>query len=196
MKFVNENDGTASGILKARKQYDRWVLSQKPKAFNATTENAFTLANREIRNALNNILERKAPNVGVKSQLAKQSSLYKAMENLTPKAAEEANTAIGRIVQNIGKAIGIRNTAMQQLAGVIGLGGIAAGSAAFAGPAAAIGVPSFLIYKAGKFIMKPEVKNAMSKVLRQVESKLKYSTNPTEIKTLTEANNELKKYLK
>ena len=64
-KFIGESSGDAKGILQARKNYDAWVLSQKPKAFDVAADNAFTLANKEIRNTFNTILEEKAPNIGV-----------------------------------------------------------------------------------------------------------------------------------
>lgn len=191
-KFVNENPGTAEGIFKARKDFDAWVLSQKPKAFDAKAENAFTAANREIRNSMNDILEEKAPNIAFKQRLSQQHAIYNALDNLAPKAAEEANSAFGRLVQKIGKTIGIRNTAMQQAAGVLGLGGLAAGSAAFAGPAAMIGIPSFIVYKGSKALMSPEARNFLAKSLRQIERAAKVSTDSIEIKALNDLQGEVR----
>ena len=168
-KFVNENEGTGAGILKARKEYDQWVLSQKPKAFDATAENAFTLANREIRNTFNTILDSKAPNLEIKQSLQKQSALFNALDSITPKAAEEANTAIGRFLQNAGKILGTKNKAVQIAAATAGIGGL--GAAATFAPAVAIaGVPTILLYQGGKLLLKPEVRLAVAKVLREIES--------------------------
>ena len=168
-KFISENEGTGSGVLKARKQYDEWVLSQKPKAFDATAENAFTLANREIRKTMNDMLDSKAPDLEIKESLKKQSALYSALENITPKAAEEANTAIGRFFQRAKAVIGTRNETFNTAAAALGLGGIAAGSIAFAAPAAAVGVPALFIYQGGKLLLRPEVRSALAKALREVE---------------------------
>ena len=167
-KFIEQNEGKASGILKARKDYDNWVLSQKPKAFDAASENAFTLANREIRTALNDLLDAKAPNLDVKASLKKQSTLYSALDNIGVKAAEEANTAFGRFLQSVGSVLGTKNKAVQILAATVGIGGLGAAST-FAPVAAGVLVPSILIYKGGQLLLKPEVKNALAKVLREIE---------------------------
>jgi hypothetical protein len=194
-KIISENTGDVSGLLKARKQFDNWVLSQKPKAFDATAENAFSLANREIRNSLNDLLDSKIPNVKLKEKLATQHQLMNAMDNIAPKAAQEANTSIGRAFQKAKGIIGTRNEAFNTAAAGLGLGGIAAGSAAFTGPAAAIGIPAFLIYKAGKIVVKPEFRQAAGKMLKTIGETLQKTTNPVEIKALNEANSVLKRYL-
>ena len=78
ISLIEENKGSGSGVLKARKAYDAWVKSQKPKVFSAETENAFSIANREIRQTLNTILDEKAVSVSVKEELKSQSNLFNA----------------------------------------------------------------------------------------------------------------------
>lgn len=193
-KIINESSGTAEGILSARKKFDSWVKSQKPNVFDAKSEGALTIANREIRNVFNDMLERKAPNVGVKDSLSKQSALYTALENIAPKAAEEADSAIGRAMQSIGKVLGTKNKAVQATAAAVGIGGLGA-AATFAPIVAGAGIPVYLVYKAGKFVFKPEVRKAVANVLKEIESKTKTLTDPIQIKELNKANEELKKYL-
>lgn len=164
-KFVIENKGSGSGILKARKDYDSWVKSQKPKAFDATTENAFSLANKEIRDTLNSILERKAPNLEIRSRLKEQSSLFEAMKTISPKAALESNTALGRSLQKVGNVLGVKNKAVQAAAAVAGIGGLGA-AATFAPAVAAVGVPSYLLYKGTKALLKPSVRKTTGKILK------------------------------
>lgn len=163
-KFVEQNEGKGSGILKARKEYDSWVLDQKPKAFDAKAENAFTMANKEVRDTLNTILDENATNLGVKDSLRKQFSLYRAMENIAPKAADEANTVFGRTLQKIGKTLGTRNKLVQTLAAATGVGVFGA-SAAYALPLTIATGLGFLTYKAGKLVMKPEVRIAIARLL-------------------------------
>jgi len=165
-QLVDSNTGTGSGILKARKEFDAWVLSQKPKAFDATAENAFTLANREVRKTFNELLDEKAIDVGVKESLSKQSALYNAMDNIAPKAAQEADTAIGRAFNNMAKTVGIKNKAVQQIAAIAGIGGL--GAAATFAPAVAIGGGlTFLGYKGAKLLMKPQIRVVLGKLLKQ-----------------------------
>lgn len=165
-QLVDANAGSGSGLLKARKEFDAWVLSQKPKAFDATAENAFTLANREVRKTFNTLLDEKAVDVGVKESLAKQSALYNAMDNIAPKAAQEADTAIARAFNNMAKAVGIKNKAVQQIATIAGIGGL--GAAATFAPAVAVGGGlAFLGYKGAKLLMKPEIRVQLGKLLQK-----------------------------
>lgn len=184
-KFINENSGSGSGVLKARKDYDAWVLSQKPKVFDSTAENAFTVANNAVRETLNTILDEKAVNLGIKDSLRRQSMLYRAMDNIAPKAAEEANTKFGRMMQNVGKTIGTKNKIVQAVAAAAGIGGLGA-AATFAPAAAVIGGSSILAYKAGKFVLKPEVRINLGKLLQQFGKSL----NPTDRATIQELLND------
>ena len=171
-KIVNENQGKGSGLLKARKEYDAWVLSQKPKAFDAKAENAFTTANGAIRDTLNTLLDEKATNLGIKDSLKKQFSLFRAMENIAPKAAQEANTPILRAFEKVGKVLGVKNRLVQAVATAVGIGGLGA-AATFAPAVAVLSGTGFVIYQGGKLIMKPEVRIALGKLLQESGSLLK-----------------------
>lgn len=181
-KFIQENEGKGSGLLKARKEYDSWVLSQKPKAFDAKSENAFTIANKTIRDTMNTILDENATNLGIKDSLAKQSSLYRAMENIAPKAAQEANTPLLRAFDNVGKILGVKSRLVQAVATAVGIGGLGA-AATFAPAVATLGGVGFIIYKAGKLVMKPEVRIALGKLLQESGKLL----NPADRKILQDA---------
>lgn len=183
-KIIQENEGKGSGLLKARKQYDKWVLTQKPKAFDANSENAFTIANRAIRDTLNTTLDENAVNLGVKDSLQRQSSLYNAMENIAPKAAAEANTPILRAFERVGKVIGVKNRLVQAVATAVGIGGLGA-AATFAPAVATLGGVGFIIYKAGKLVMKPETRIALGKLLQTSGNLI----NPADRKILEEALN-------
>ena len=165
-KFVNENKGMGSGILKARKEYDAWVLSQKPKVFDATSDNAFTVANRSVRNTLNDVLDEGAVNLGVKDSLRRQSSLFNAMENVAEKAALEANTPLLRAFDKIGKILGVKSRLVQAVATAVGIGGLGA-AATFAPAVAVLGGVGFIIYQGGRLIMRPEVRIAFGRLLQE-----------------------------
>lgn len=170
-QIIRQNEETGKGLLKAKKEYDIWVKRFKPNAFDAKAESAFTESNREIRNAFKDLLEERAPTLGIKKSLKKQSSLYNALDNLTPKAAIEADTAIGRGFQRIGKVLGTKNKVVQGVAAAAGIGGLGA-AATFAPLVAVTGIPVFLIYKGGKLVLKPQVRTAIGKILNQTGSKL------------------------
>lgn len=165
-KFINQNDGKGSGLLKARKEYDQWVLQQRPKAFDAKAENAFSLANNAIRDAMNTTLDENATNLGVKDSLNKQFALYRAMDNIAPKAAEEANTVFGRTLQKIGKTLGTRNKLVQTLAAATGIGVFGA-AAAYALPLTIGTGAGFLVYQGGKLLMRPGVRTAIGQLLKE-----------------------------
>lgn len=165
-KFIAKNEGKGSGLLKARKEYDQWVLSQKPKAFDAKAENAFTIANTAVRNVLNTTLDENAINLGVKDSRKKQSALYRAMDNVAPKAAQEANTIFGRTLQRIGNMLGTRNQLVQTLAAATGIGVFGA-AAAYALPLTIASTAGFLVYRGGKLLMKPGVRTAIGNLLQK-----------------------------
>ena len=164
-KFVDSNKASGSGLLKARKEFDAWVKSQKPKVFDAKAENAFTIANDKVRQTLNTILDEKAINLGIKDSLSKQSSLFTAMSNIGPKAAIEANTPLYRALGRIGTILGVKSRLVQGIAAAVGIGGLGA-AATFAPPVAILGGIGFITYKAGKLIMSPQVRIALGKLLQ------------------------------
>ncbi len=165
---LDRQPGKGTGILEARKQYDIRVKEFKPTAFDPATESAFTTVNRIIRQTTNDFLAEKAPSVGVKESLARQSALYRAMDHIAPKAATEANTAWQRLIQNTGTMLGIKNKAVQGAATVVGVGGLGA-AAAFAPFVAGGLVGGYFIFKAGKFIASPKLRSAAAATIRLLE---------------------------
>lgn len=165
-ELVNSNSANGSGILKARKQFDNWVKTQKPKVFDAKAENAFTIANERIRQTLNAVLDENAINLGVKDSLTRQSSLFRAMTNIGPKAAIEANSPLYRVLERVGRVLGIKSRAVQGIAAAVGIGGLGA-AATFAPAVAVLGGIGFITYKAGKLVMSPQVRIALGRLLKE-----------------------------
>jgi len=107
MTLFQSSNGTAADLLRTRRQFDRWVSSQKgDAAFDAERLNALNLSVRQVRATLNDFLDGVAPNQQVKESLKTQSRLYYAMDNIQDKAAAEASTMVGRLMQNIHRATG------------------------------------------------------------------------------------------
>jgi hypothetical protein len=90
------SDVTALDVLEARQKLDAWIQSLKgSNIFDPATENAMSIALRSIRQGANKLIADKAPGVAVKDALAKQSSLYDALDNIAAKGTKDIGT--GRI---------------------------------------------------------------------------------------------------
>ena len=107
-QLVDKNPWKASWLLTSRKELDTWIKSQKPNVFAWDKESALTIAVKEVRTAANNLADEKAVNVSLKTLLKRQSNLFRALENTAPKAAKEASTKIGRLMQKVQKVTWIK----------------------------------------------------------------------------------------
>lgn len=175
-EFVDANPATPSGLLEARKQFDKFVQAGKPKIFDQNIENGISAANSVIRNTTNDFISQAVPDAAVKASLARQSSMYRALDNIAPKAAKEASTAISRFGQKLDKAIPIKNAVTRHIiegSGLIGLAG--AGAIAPVGTAATIGVGGGL-YGLGKLAAAPTTRKAIGNALKASGLALDYGT--------------------
>lgn len=99
-----QGDITANDVLDARQSLDRWMNNQKGGSiFDPAKETAVSTGLRIVRQGANDLLSSVAEDVPVKELLKKQSLLYDAIDNIAPKAAKEAGSTIGRVVQTIKK---------------------------------------------------------------------------------------------
>lgn len=101
--LVKQHGYTPSGLLDARKALDQWMGSQKGNVFNPTTESAVSTALRAVRQGGNDFIASKVKDVPVKDMLEHQSNLYRAIDNIAPKAAKEAGSKLGRFTGFIKK---------------------------------------------------------------------------------------------
>lgn len=195
-KLITESDGTAAGMLRARRAFDKWVLSQSTqrKAF-GDLDSAFSIGVREIRNKMNDLTDmavgkhiQRTGSVGlpkVKEQLTRQSQMFKALENIAPKAADEHAWAIGRAMQNALKVlpVGAAEKAKREIGLLFGIG--AFGASAYFAPYLAVPVGVGITgYLGGKLVMSAGAKKALSKTLKLVDSAINTSTNPSMIRQL------------
>ena len=193
-RLIDESDGTAAGMLRARRKFDNWVIRQKgEKAFSSDVDNALTISVREIRRTMNDLADdavkrygqRKGGmrSEGIRRSLNNQSKMFDALENIAPKAAEEHALAIGRAWQNATKLLPFKEKATRELALLFGIGGLGA-SAVFA-PfiTGTLGIGGTL-YGSYKLIMSPQMKQGIAKLLKMTDAAIRTSTNPNMIKQL------------
>ena len=159
MKYhVTNNDSTVSGLLQARKDFDAWVKSQKGKGvFDPSRDSAVTTAIQNVRQTVNNLVDQKVPDAGVKASLQKQSNLYRAMDNIESKGASEAPNMVSRAAQKVGDLLPVKG-AIAKGALAAGLGGAAAYAPAAVG--AGLGV-----YGVGKVLNSPMLKKGVGAAL-------------------------------
>ena len=101
IRLVKESDGTAAGLLDARKQLDKFINKHQPKSLTQEYINSKAVAVSEIRTIMNEAVASAVPDVKVKDLLDKQHKLYKAWDVTGDKAIKEARTSIGRLWQKI-----------------------------------------------------------------------------------------------
>lgn len=102
-KLVKKNGYTPSGLLQARKEFDRLIPDKK---LSPDIENGITQAIKVIRQGANDFIAKRVPDVAVKDLLSKQSRLYDAMDTISEKAAKEKGSKIGRLIQRYPKTAG------------------------------------------------------------------------------------------
>lgn len=168
---------TGADLLQVRKDFDAWVKSQKgAKVFDPKNENALTVSLREIRQTVNNFLEKKAPKTAVRESLKKQNNLFRAIENITPKAADEASSAILRAWQRTSQVLTVKSTLVQSLAFAAGIGGL--GAAAIFAPFVRNIVLGFgLVAGTRGLIMSPKTRIFLGTLLKAIDQAIKKTTN-------------------
>lgn len=176
-KLVAANPGTASGLLQARKELDAFIGSQRPKVFDPATESALSIAVREVRQTTNDFIDSKATSVDVKNSLQKQSNLFRAVENIGPKAADEAGNSILRLFQRVARATDLGTSFSQKIA--LGLGLVGGGTAlAFNASSVApflvgAAIPAGALFGAGKLAASATTKKAIGSLLRQADKAIR-----------------------
>jgi hypothetical protein len=98
---LEQSDGTALGLLNARRNIDNWITSSRGNAFDSEFENAITAGRRVVADTLNGIVSEAVPRANVDQLLRKQMLMYQASGVIEQKALAEANTRIGRAMQRV-----------------------------------------------------------------------------------------------
>ena len=169
------NRVTGSRLLQARKDLDAMALKNVgKKALDPTspTENAMSIALREVRQATNGFIDSNAQNVAVRNSLRKQHNLLSAAENIAPKAAREGANALSRAWGNIQRILPIRGEFNQTMATIFGVGGLGA-AAMFAPFFTKIVMGTVGVYTAGRIIMSAKTKRGVSQLLGKVDQAIR-----------------------
>jgi hypothetical protein len=175
LDLLKKSDGSPSSVMDVRRQLDDWVKSNGKSSFDGN-ENAYTVAQRSIRDFLNEKVAEAVPNTKVLEKLRRQHLLLRTKDRVLPKAAQEADTKIGRLTQNVGNALDVSmpKTPLGKIAN-IGIAASVLGGAAFVGalPAltglAATGTLGYAVYRQS---VSPTLRRSLSAALRQVDDVL------------------------
>jgi hypothetical protein len=130
LDIVTKAPRTPTGLLEARKQLDRLIESQRgSKMFNPALEAPITNAVQQVRQSINQMVADAVPDAQVKASLAKQSAMYRALDNIETKGAFEKTNRLARAGDKISKAVTLKGA----IGGTLALGG--AGMAGLVTPA-------------------------------------------------------------
>ena len=177
----------ALDILRVRKSIDEFVRSQKgSKIFDPATENALSIAVRELRQTLNAQAADLAPTAKIKDQLRQQSALFDVVDNVSNKFAKESAGRVGRILQNIQSSTGIPRTEIIEtlgLAGAIGAGSI---GLSVGGALAPLLGTALVLTSTGRVIMSPQLRRGVGKLLKKVGSATERNKILKDIESLTD----------
>ena len=90
-------------LLQIRRDIDAWL----PKGVFGENASAASQAARGLRTVVNDMVNAAVPSATVKASLAKQSRLFSAMDNLTPKKRKEARSGLGRLFKAVEDDTGV-----------------------------------------------------------------------------------------
>ena len=184
-ELVLENGATGSGLLKSRKQLDAWIKGQKgAKVFGGDAlESSITISVREIRQAANKFLIEHAKHAPVARSLEKQSLLLRAMENIAPKAADEAGNVLLRAWHKGLKLLPLRGEFNQAMAAAFGVGGLGA-SAIFAPMFTKIAFGAIGSWAVYKYITGSASRRELGKLLKGVDAMIRKTKDANLIREL------------
>lgn len=173
-QLIDKHGSSGYGLLKARKEFDRWVKKNKPRVFDSKTENATKVAVDAIRNTANDFLHSKIKNVNVRKYLKIQRNLYKAKDLMKYNAQREGINAIARAIQRVGDAIPLKGVWQK-----IGGAGALIGGTALTGTLPTLvntlgGL--YIVGKSGQLVLSGKARVFYGRVLKQIDKAIK-STN-------------------
>lgn len=174
-QLMAKTDGSPAQLMQVRRDLDKWVEKSGKGSFDGN-ENAYTVAQRAVRDFLNTKVADAVPETAVLDKLRKQHLLLRAEDRLKPKAAQEADTKLGRRVDNFYHATGTTppKTMLGKVA-TVGLATSIVGGAGFLGalPYLATGIGIGTIgYVAYRGSISPSLRKVLAKSLRETDKLL------------------------
>jgi hypothetical protein len=105
------------------------------------------------------------------------------MDDISTKAAKEANTRLGRAVQNVIKLLPLRSEFNNTMAAIFGVGGLGA-AAIFAPFFTKIAAGAIVGYAGKRAIMSPTTRKGLGKLIKNFDKAVQYTTDPKVISQL------------
>lgn len=167
--IADTNVNSAGSLLRARKTFDKKFISEgRGTVLDPRLHNAQTVAVREYRQAINNLINRAVPDERVLASLGRQHRLLNVLDDLAPNVAREYNNAIARGWQRAMSKLPLRGELSRTLMAT-GLGFGAFGLAAKIGPSivtgAAIGGAAWI---GGRAVMSPKTRQGLGLLIKQM----------------------------
>jgi len=184
-EVLQGNPSTPRGLLESRQQLDKIVKSQLGKvAFqNDTNKTMLMEVIKGYRTSINEMIEEAVPDVKVLESLRKQSLKFSALDNMRPKAAEQASTAIGRLWSNVQSVVGAKRDTNVIAAGLLGAGAMTAATQML--PYLAGGITIAAVGAAAvKGATSPTMKRSLAKLLRLTDKAIEKTTDPEQVASL------------
>jgi hypothetical protein len=167
--FIKDNPDNPLGMLKARQALDHWAELNKPNVFDKT-QDAFTVSLRTARTEMNDMIP-----MSVDSR-RKQNLMYEAQDVLDSKAAIDANTRIGRTLQNVFRVLPLRERALSIMALIGGTSILGAAHTMAPYLTTGLGV-ALVVPAAGKMIMSSQAKQGASLLIKLTDEAILKSKN-------------------
>ena len=174
-QLLAKSDGSPASLMQVRKDLDKWAKQQGKGSFDGN-ENAYTVAQRAVRDFLNEKVADAVPETAVLDKLRKQHLLLRANDRILPKAAQEADTKIGRLVDNFYIATG--TTPPKTMLGKVATVGLATsivggagmlGALPYLASGAGAGTIGYAIYRGS---VSPTLRKSLSAALRETDKLL------------------------
>lgn len=174
-QLMAKTDGSPAQLMQVRRDLDKWAKQQGKGSFDGN-ENAYTVAQRAVRDFLNEKVADAVPETAVLDKLRKQHLLLRTNDRLLPKAAQEADTKIGRLVDNFYIATG--TTPPRTMLGKIATVGLATsivggagmlGALPYLATGAGAGTIGYAIYRGS---VSPSLRKALSAALKETDKLL------------------------
>lgn len=161
-KLIDASDGTALGLLNARRDLDKVVARVRGlSAYDPARDSGISVAVQRARTLINGEVDRVAHSANVSDSLYRQSTLLKATDRLQENARSEGTNALRRVVARI-QDLPFVGTTVAGMAATAGVVGAATGNAGLIG----LGLTAAGIVIAGKTV--PYATKAGRKIITEI----------------------------
>lgn len=128
--LIDKYGNTAAGLLKARREFDKWLEKATSGTYDPSASNAKGVASGAVRGLLNQKVKDAIPGDDIHDLLDRQHHAFLALDNFAPKRAKEANNKLAEVWR---KFSGQANLPRNPLSLWLTISGAAAGAAYLAG---------------------------------------------------------------